>query len=120
MGLLKMCRRNLSKEVLEEKAAKNKRRNVRRKNERNKKQAIRVMGQRAHKVPLVRQLINATEYYSRCLSILLRRSRPNGLSFSDNINIEEQQYCLNMINSRRDLLLKIAGFKMVKIREVHR
>jgi hypothetical protein len=101
-----MWRRDLSKEVLEERAAKNKRRNVRRKNERHKKQAIRIMGQRAHKAPLIRQLINETVYYNRCLSILLRRLYDS--------NIEEQQYCLSMIKSRRDLLLKIAGVREVK------
>ena len=105
MGLLKMWRRVLSKEILEERALKNKRRNVRRKNEQHKKQAIRVMGQCVHKAPLIRQLINETIYYNRWLLILLRRV----------CNIEEQQYCLNMIKSRRDLLLKIAG-----VREVNR
>ena len=115
MGLLKMWRRVLSKEVLEERSLKNKRRNVRRKNEQHKKQAIRVMGQRAHRVPQIRKLMNETDHYYRLFKILVRRARPNGLSYSDNINIENQKHCIAMIDSRRKLLLKIAG-----VREVNR
>jgi hypothetical protein len=117
-----------SKEVLEERASKNKRRNVRRKNEQHKKQAIRIMGQRAHKVPQIRKLINETEHYYRLFKILVRLcnayapfanrkhyARPNVLSYSDNINIENQKHCISMIDSRRKLLLKITG-----VREVNR
>ena len=109
MGLLKMWRRVLSKEVLEERALKNKRRNIHRKNEQHKKQAIRVMGQRVHKAPQVRKLMNETEYYYRLFKILVRHARPNGLSYSDNINIENQKHCIAMIDSRRKLLLKITS-----------
>ena len=109
MGLLKMWRRVLSKEVLEERVLKNKRRNVRRKNEQHKKQAIRVMGQCVHKAPLIRQLINETEYYYRLFKILVRCARSNGLSYSEKLNIENQKHCITMIDSRRKLLLQIAS-----------
>jgi hypothetical protein len=109
MGLLKMWRRVLSKEVLEERTLKNKRRNVHRKNEKHKKQAIRVMGQRAHKAPQIRKLINETEYYYRLFKILIHRARPNGCAHSDHINLERQKHCMSMIGSRRELLLKITS-----------
>jgi hypothetical protein len=107
----KRWRRLFLKEILEERAAKNKRRNVRRKNESNKKQAIRMMGQRSHKVPHIRKLMNETEHYYRLFKILVRHARPNGLSYSDNINIENQKHCVAMIDSRRNLIMKIASHK---------
>jgi hypothetical protein len=109
MGLLKMWRRVLSKEVLEERALKNKRRNMHRKNEKHKKQAIHLMGQRTHKVPQIRKLMNETEYYYKLFKILLRRARPNGCAYSDHINIKRQKHCMSMIDSRRKLLLKITS-----------
>ena len=109
MGLLKMWRRVLSKEILEERALKNKRRNVRRKNEQHKKQAVCIMGRRAHRVPQIRKLMNETEYYYRLFKILVRCARSNGLSYSDNLNIENQKHCITMIDSRRKLLLQITS-----------
>jgi len=85
---------------------KNKRRNVCRKNEKHKKQAVRVMGQRAHKAPQIRKLINETEYYYKLFKILIHRARPNGCAYSDHINFERQKHCMSMIGSRRELLLK--------------
>jgi hypothetical protein len=91
------------------KACKNKRRNIRRKKEHNKQQAIRVMGQRAHKAPQIRKLTNETEHYYKLFKILIRRARPNGCSHSDHINFERQKHCMSMIDSRRKLLLKITS-----------
>jgi len=104
MGLLKMWRRVFSKEVLEQKASKNKRRNVRRKNERNKKHAICAMGRRAHKVPQIRKLMNKIERYYKLFKILVRRARP---VFSDHINLERQKHCMSMIDSCRKSMLQI-------------
>jgi len=111
MGLLKMWRRVFSKEVLEQKASKNKRRNVRRKNERNKKQAICAMGRRAHKVPQIRKLTNKIERYYKLFKILLRRAKPNDLSYAGHLNIEGQRHCVNMIQSRRERLMNITSYK---------
>jgi hypothetical protein len=91
------------------KACKNKRRNIRRKKEHNKQQAICAMGRRAHKVPQIRKLINETEHYYKLFKILIRRARPNGCAYSDHINIKRQKHCMSMIDSRRKLLLKITS-----------
>jgi hypothetical protein len=102
-----MWQRVLSKEVLEERTLKNKRRNVHRKNEQHKKQAIRVMGQRTHKAPQIRKLINEIEHYYKLFKILIRRAKPNECAHSDHINFKRQKHCMYMIDSRRKLLLKI-------------